>query len=110
MDVQDPRTGQVLGTSHKVGCMFEVHNLKIPLHVVSAAITTATLLLDLWHACLGHTLLSCLQFLASQGHLGSIYFPKFDCTSRHFGKQTKFPFNNSNSFSSIPFDLIHYDI
>ena len=35
---------------------------------------------------------------------------KFDCTSCHFGKQTKLPFNNSDSFSSACFDIIHYDI
>ena len=35
---------------------------------------------------------------------------KFDCTSCHFGKQTKLPFNKSDSFSSALFDLIHYDI
>ena len=29
MDVQDPWMGQVLGTGRKVGCMFEVHDLKI---------------------------------------------------------------------------------
>ncbi|KAL5752057.1 hypothetical protein ACOSQ2_022564 [Xanthoceras sorbifolium] len=51
-----------------------------------------------------------LQLLASQGHLGSIQFQKFDCTSCHFGKQTKLPFNNSVSFSSAPFDLKHSDI
>ena len=28
MDVQDPRTGQVLGIGRKVGRMFEVHDLK----------------------------------------------------------------------------------
>jgi len=48
--------------------------------------------------------------LASQGHLGSIQFPKFDFTSCHFGKQTKLPFNNSDFFSSAPFDLKHFDI
>ena len=48
--------------------------------------------------------------LASQGHLGLVQFQKFDCTSCHFGKQTKLPFNNSDSFSSAPFDLIHFDI
>ena len=48
--------------------------------------------------------------LTSQGHLGSIQFQNFDCTSYHFGKQTKLPFNKSDSFSSAPFDLIHYDI
>ena len=102
--------GKVLGTGCKVGRMFEVHDLKIPSQVVFVAATTTTLLPDLWHACLGHTSLSHLQLLASQGHLGSIQFPKFDCTSCHFGRQTKLPFNNSDSFSSAPFNLIHFDI
>ena len=30
VNVQDPRTDQVLGTGRKVGRMFEVHDLKIP--------------------------------------------------------------------------------
>ena len=102
--------GKVLGTGCKVGRMFEVHDLKIPSQVVFVAATTTTLLPDLWHACLGHTSLSHLQLLASQGHLGSIQFPKFDCTSCHFGRQKKLPFNNSDSFSSAPFNLIHSDI
>ena len=110
MDVQDPRTGQVLGTGRKVGRMFEVHDLKITSQVVSAAATTATPSPDLWHARLGHLSLSRLQLLTFQGHLGSVQFQKFDCTSYHFGKQTKLPFNNSDSFSSAPFDLIHFDI
>ena len=90
--------------------MFEVHDLKIPSQVVSAAATTATSSPDLWHDRLGHPSLSHLQLLASQGHLGSIQFQKFDCTSCHFGKQTKLSFNNSDSFSFAPFDLIHSDI
>ena len=102
MDVQDPRTGPVLGTGRKVGRIFEVHDLKIPSQVVSVAATTATPSPDLCHAR--------LQLLASQGHLGSVQFQNFDCTSYHFGKQTKLPFNNRDSFSSAPFDLIHYDI
>ena len=48
--------------------------------------------------------------LASQGHLGLVQFQNFDCTSYHFGKQTKLPFNNSDSFFSTSFDLIHSDI
>ena len=110
VDVQDPRTGQVLGTGRKVGRMFEVYDLKIPLQVVSTVATIATSSPDLWHARLGHPSLSRLQLLASQGHLGSVQFQNFDCTSCHFGKQTKFPFNKSDSFSSTPFDLIHSDI
>ena len=110
VDVQVPQMGQVLGTSRKVGCMFKVHNLKIPSQVVSVAATTATPSPDLWHAHLGHPSLSCLQLLAFQGHLGSVQFQNFNCTSCHFGKQTKLPFNNSESFSFAPFDLIHSDI
>ena len=72
VDVQDPQIGQVLGTGRKVDCMFEVHDLKIPLQVVFVAATTATPSPDLWHACLGHPSLSRLQLLASQGHLGSV--------------------------------------
>ena len=100
----------MLRTSRKVGRMFEVHDLKIPSQVVSATATTATPSLDLWHAHLGHPSLSCLQLLASQCHLCSVQFQNFDCTSCHFGKQTKLPFNNSDSFSSALFDLIHFDI
>ncbi|XP_075633854.1 uncharacterized protein LOC142606377 [Castanea sativa] len=72
VDVQDPRTGQVLRTSRKVGRMFEVKDLKIPSQVVSAAATIATLSLDLWHARLDHPSLSCLQLLASQDSHGTL--------------------------------------
>ena len=67
VDVQDLR-GQVLGTGHKVGRMFEFHNLKIPSQVISAAAATTTLSPNLWHARLSHASLSRLQLLASQGH------------------------------------------
>ena len=90
--------------------MFEVHDLKIPSQVVYATSTTATPSPDPWHAHLGYPSLSRFQLLVSQGHLGSVQFQQFDCISCHFDKQTKLPFNNSDSFSSAPFDLIHYDI
>ena len=48
--------------------MFEVHNLKIPSQVVSAAAAATTLSPNLWHARLSHASLSRLQLLASQGH------------------------------------------
>ena len=50
--------GQVLGTGRKVGCMFEVHDLKIPSQVVYATTITTTSLLDLCHTRLGHPSLS----------------------------------------------------
>ena len=78
--------------------------------VSSSVAATTTLSLDLWHSHLGHASLSHLQLLASQGHLRSVSFHKFDCISCQFGKQTKLPFNNSDSFSSTPFDLIHSDV
>ena len=110
VNVQDPRTGQVIGTSLKVGHMFKVHDLKIPSQVISIVATTATPSPDLWYARLGHPSLSHLQLLASLSHLGSVQFQNFDYISCHFGKQTKLPFNNSDSFSSAPFDLIHSNI
>ena len=72
VDVQDPRMSQVLRTDCKVGRMFEIHDLKIPSQLVSAAATFATSSPNLWHAHLGHPFLSRLQLLVSQGHLGSV--------------------------------------
>ena len=100
----------MLGTGRKVGRMFEVHDLKIPSQVVSTAATIVTPSPNLWHARLGHSSLSRLQLVASQGHLGSVQFQNFDCTSCHFGKQIKLSFNKSDSFFSALFDLIHSDI
>jgi hypothetical protein len=72
-----------------------------------AAITVTS---SLWHSRLGHASLPHVQLLASQGHLGSISFQSFDCVSCHLGKHTHLSFNKSESFSSTPFDLVHYDI
>ena len=78
--------------------------------MVSSSAATTTLSLDLWHSHIGHASLFRLQLLASQGHLGSVSFHKFDCMSYQFGKQIKLPFNNSDSFSSVPFNLVHSDV
>ena len=89
VDVQDPLTGKLLGTDHKIGRLFELCYLQIPSHMVSSSITaTTTLSLDLWNSRLGHASLSRLQLLAFQCHLGSVSFHKFDCMSYQFGKQT----------------------
>ena len=90
VDVQDPLTGKLLGTGHKIGRLFELCNLQIPLHMISSfVVATTTLSSDLWHSRLGHASLSHLQLLASQCHLGSVSFHKFDSMSCQFGKQTK---------------------
>ena len=109
--MQDPLTSKLIGTGRKIGRLFELCNLQIPSYMVSSSVVaTTTLSPDLWHSRFGHASLSHLQLLASQGHLGSVSFHKFDCMSCQFGKQTKLPFNNSDSFSSAPFDLVHSDV
>ena len=56
--VQDPRTGQELGTGPRVGRMFPVDNLCLPLvapvSVVAAAAVSSIPSLALWHAQLSH--------------------------------------------------------
>ena len=87
VDVQDPLTGKLLGTGHKIGRLFELCNLQVPSYIVfSSVAATTTLSPDLWHSRLGHASLSRLQLLAFQGHLGSVSFHKFDCMSCQFGK------------------------
>ena len=56
--MQDPRTGQELGTGPRVGRMFPVENLHLPLVAfvsVAAAVEISSIpSLALWHAHLGH--------------------------------------------------------
>ena len=63
--VQDPRTGQELGTGPKVGRMFPVDNLRLPLvalvSIAAAAAISSVPSLALWHACLGHVSSSQVQ-------------------------------------------------
>ena len=60
VDMQDPRTGQVLETGREVGRMFEVQDLKILSQVVSAVATTATTSPDLWCSSWSFILISSL--------------------------------------------------
>ena len=83
--VQDPRTVQELGTSPRVGRMFLVDNLRLPLVTPVSIATVATVSsipsLALWHARLGHASSSRVQQLASRGLLGSVSTENFDCVS-----------------------------
>ena len=74
VDVQDPLAGKLLGTGHKIGRLFELHNLQIPSHLVSSFVATTTLSPDLRHFHLGYASLSRLQLLAFRGHLGYVSF------------------------------------
>uniref|UniRef100_A0A2N9IIA8 Uncharacterized protein n=1 Tax=Fagus sylvatica TaxID=28930 RepID=A0A2N9IIA8_FAGSY len=51
--VQDPRTGQELGTGRRIGRLFEISSLRLPATGVSAA-TSSLPSLSLWHSRLGH--------------------------------------------------------
>jgi hypothetical protein len=115
VDVQDPQTGQLIGTGRKIGRLFEIVFLQTPSHLspsvtASASVAAFTASSNLWHSRLGHASLPRVQLLASQGHLGSVNLQSFDCVSCHLGKQTHLSFNKSDSFSSAPFDLVHSDI
>ena len=83
--VQDPRTGQELGTGPRVGRMFTMDNIRLPLvapvSVAAAAIVSSNPSLALWHARLGHASSSRVQQLASRGLLGLVSTENFDYVS-----------------------------
>ena len=75
--MQDPRTGQELGTGPRVGRMFPMNNLHLPpvapVSVVAATAAVSSLpFLALWHSRLGHAPSSWVQQLVSRGLLGSV--------------------------------------
>ena len=113
--MQDLRTGQEFGIGPRVGHMFPVDNLRLPLVVpVSVAIATTAIFsipsLTIWHAQLSYTSSSRVQHLASRGLLGSVSNENFDYLSCQLGKQLTLPFNTSESMSIDVFDLIHSDV
>jgi hypothetical protein len=107
--VQDPRTGQELGTGRRIRRLFEISSLRLPATGVSAA-TSSSPSLSLWHSRLGHASFSRVQQLVSRGLLGPVSKDNFDCVSCQLGKQPALPFQNSESMSTGIFDLIHYDV
>ena len=113
--MQDPRTGQELGTGPRVGRMFPVDNLHLPpvapVSVATAATAVSSLpSFALWHSRLGHASSSRVQQLASRGLLGFVSKDNFDFTSCQLGKQPVLSFNNSESISNSIFELIHSDV
>ena len=112
--MQDLRMGQELGTSPRVGCMFPVDNLCLPLVAPVSVVATTTVSsipsLALWHARLGHASSFRVQQLASRGLLGLVSTENFDCVSCQLGKQPALPFNTCESISTDIFDFIHFDI
>ena len=81
--VQDPMTGQELGTGSRVGRMFLVDNLRLPLVApfFVVAIVSSIPSLALCHARLGHASSSRVQQLAFRDLLGSVSIENFDFVS-----------------------------
>ena len=63
----------------------------------------------LWNSRLGQVALGRLKCLVLSGLLGSIKVKNADCLPCQLAKQPALPFNNSDSVSSAPFDIIYYD-
>ena len=112
--VQDPRTRQELGTGPRVGRMFPVDNLRLPLvapvSVAAAAAVSSIPSLALWHAQLGHAFSFRVQQLASRGLLCLVSTKNFDCISYQLGKQPVLPFNTIELLSTDIFNLTHSDV
>lgn len=103
--------GQVVGTSHKVGHLFELTSLHLPVNMSTAtSFHTPSSTLRTWHYHLGHVSISRLRSLISSSHLGSIKQESLDCISCQLRKLSQLTFNDSDSTSSTPFDLVHFDV
>lgn len=107
--VQDPQTGQLIGTGCKIGRLFELTQLHVP-HLSNLCAASTTSSIQLWHQRLAHSSIGKLRPLVSQGHLGSVINESFDCTACQTAKQPALSFNKSTSISASPFDLVHSDI
>ena len=110
--VQDSQVGQIVGTAHKVGRLFELISLHLPSSRLSASAVPrqSTSSVTLWHSRLGHASISRVKQLVFRGLLGSVSNKSFDCMPCQFGKQIALTFNNSVSYALSPFDLIHFDV
>ncbi|KAL0552272.1 hypothetical protein IC582_011380 [Cucumis melo] len=90
--VQDPQTGQTIGTGRKVGRLFELLSLQ-------------------WHLRLGHASPEKLRHLISINNLNRITkFVPFNCLNCRLAKQPALSFSTTTSICDKPFDLIHSDI
>ncbi|KAA0025466.1 Retrovirus-related Pol polyprotein from transposon TNT 1-94 [Cucumis melo var. makuwa] len=107
--VQDPQTGQTIGTGRKVGRLFELLSLQVPSPSISAPVTDSDTYQ--WHLRLGHASPEKLRHLISINNLNSITkFVPFNCLNCKLAKQPALSFSTSTSICDKPFDLIHSDI
>ena len=84
--VQNPKTGQIIGTGRKVGRLFELTSLHVPSSTPICAISTSVPL-SIWHQRLGHSSLNKLRPLLSHGVLGTVNGKTLDCIACQQAKQ-----------------------
>jgi histone deacetylase 1/2 len=71
----------------------------------SLAISTS-----LWHQRLGHPGVATIELLRNNASIQCNKSRQPFCHSCQLGKHVRLPFSASNSISTIPFDLVHYDV
>ncbi|CAL5429371.1 unnamed protein product [Camellia sinensis] len=114
--VQDRVSKRQIGIGRRVGELYILESLHVPLEVSSTALSSFCLnnkssLFYIWHSRLGHLSSDRLRMLVRSGHLGN--FPISDiseCRGCKLAKMSALPFNKSSSISSSPFQLVHTDV
>ncbi|XP_031745067.1 uncharacterized protein LOC116405245 [Cucumis sativus] len=108
--VQDPQTGQTIGTGRKVGRLFELTSLRVSSpSSISASVTDSDTYQ--WHLRLGHASSEKLRHLISVNNLTNLTkFVPFNCLNCKLAKQPALSFSQSISNCDKPFDLVHSDI
>lgn len=100
--------GQIIGTDRRVGRLFKhVSLLVLPKGVAHCGAMVSP---EIWHSGLGHVSYSRLRSLVSSGVLGRMDVNEVHCQSCQLAKFLALPFNNNDSISQAPFDLMHSDI
>jgi hypothetical protein len=85
--VQNSQMGQLIGTSHNIGCLFELSSLHLPPTMYAATPSRSPFItLSLWHSRLRHASISRFRTLATSGQLRSVESESFDCVACQLGK------------------------
>ncbi|CAL5443960.1 unnamed protein product [Camellia sinensis] len=114
--VQDRVSKKQIGTGRRIGDLYVVESLHLPLSTSPAALSSYQLdsqssQFYLWHSRLGHLSVDRLRSLAQSGLLGKVSPSQIDeCRGCKLAKMSALPFNKSTSISVSPFSLVHTDV
>ncbi|CAL5322797.1 unnamed protein product [Camellia sinensis] len=114
--VQDRISKQQIGTGRRVGDLYVVESLHLPL--TTSPTVFSSFQLDslsnpfyLWHSRLRHLSTDRLRSLAQSGVLGKVSLSELtECQGCKLAKMTALPFHKSTSISDTPFSLVHTDV